>query len=310
MRIFLHIGGSKTGTSTIQECLLQNKAKLAELGYSYLHMEGRNEYRDLPAYCMRQDRSDKYFKMNFVNNAEQRKIFDKNFVETFEQKIRELPKNTHTIIISSEHLSGRLRVSKEIIKLKTFLSTYSSEIDICYYIREQAAKIASSYSTKIKSGGTLSIQDYFSRAESRKDIDYEKVLSEWEAVFGKENIHLGIFDRKEFHGGDLLKDFFYVLHGGEIEGLDTSLTTQNSSLSATGVLVARYVNKLIPMFTPDKGVSKLNRALIELISEYLKGKPVKLTGEQKQSVVNKYAASNELVRKRYFPDRPQLFTKK
>lgn len=307
MRIFLHIGGAKTGTSTIQECLLQNKPRLAELGYSYLHMDGRNEYRDLPAYCMNQERFDKYFKINFVTNSEQRRIFDENFLSRFDHKMHSLPINTHTVIISSEHLSARLRKPEEIVRLKELLFNYSSHVEICYYIREQAAKVTSAYSTKIKSGGTLSFDEYFLEAESRRDIDYNHVLEKWEAVFGQENIHLRIFDRREFRGGDLLKDFLYQLHGDDIDGLNTELNTQNTSLSATGITLARWVNEHIPMFNPNKGVSKLNRTLIELISKYIKGQPVRLTDKQRQNVVKRYEVSNELVRQRYFPERKRLF---
>lgn len=310
MRIFLHIGGAKTGTSTIQESLLQNKKKLADLGYSYLHMDGRNEYRDLPAYCMNQDRVDNYFKINLINNAEQRRVFDESFLVDFHEKMQSLPDKTHTVIISSEHLSARLRTVEEIARLKALLSDYASEIRVCYYIREQADKIASAYSTRIKTGGTLSFDEYFASVEDGKDIDYEQILRKWEAVFGQGNIQLRIFDRREFHGGDLLKDFFYLLHGSEMKSLDTQVTTQNTSLSSAGIIIARWVNKVIPAFRPNRGVSKLNRALINLISSYVKGQPVRLTIEQRLNVVNKYASRNELVRKRYFPDRQQLFTKK
>lgn len=310
MRIFLHIGGAKTGTSTIQEFLLQNRQTLSQHGYIYLHMEGRNEYRDLSSYCMNQDCIDDYFKRKFINNSEKRKKFDEEFLTEFQKKMETIPPSTHTVIISSEHLSSRLHAINEVQRLKQLFSNYTSDFKICFYIRNQADKATSSYSTAVKSGYSHSFEHYFKGFLKRYDNNYDQVLRLWENVFAKENITVRLFDRSEFIDGDLLQDFLSTLDGKLANHLNTRISTHNTSLSSNGIFLARYVNKMIPVFNSKKGVSKLNSTLIKLITLYDIGKPIKLNQQQKQTILKNYESSNEMVRLKYFPERDTLFRTK
>ena len=307
MRILLHIGVEKTGTSTIQESLTLNRKNLAEYGYEYLHMEGRNEYRDLPAYCMNPSRIDNYFKESLINDYFSRQEFDNNFIRDFRSKMMNLTSSVHTVIISSEHLSSRLKYEDEIQRLKRLLSDYSSDIDVLVYIRNQVDKAISNYSTKIKSGGSLSLDKYLVGFSEEFSNHYDELLRLWEGGFGKQSISVRLFDHREFINGDLLDDFYHALDSRLIQHLDYKVSPNNLSLSATGIGLARYVNKIIPKFKPGKGVSRLNRTMITLISKHVGGRKLVLSNAQKRDLRKRFEFSNEQVRKRYFPERSELF---
>lgn len=307
MKIFLHIGGVKTGTSSIQESLLQNKDLLLEQGIYYLHMKGRNEYRDLPAYCSNQGYYDHHFEINYVNNAEARQAFDKNFLATFDSKMKNIPANIHTVVLSSEHLSFQLHHQEEVERLKLLLADYSKDIEVCYYIREQVGMVSSAYSTRIKTGYTLSFEQFCEMYMANPANDYNAILQLWEHAFGQDKIKLRLYEQSEFINADLLEDFYHCIERGLAHHLNINIPQHNRSLSRLGIVFARFVNNLIPVFNHKKGVSNVNRALIKLITEHVGGKSIKPSPKQKDTIKKYFAPGNELVRKRYFPEREELF---
>jgi hypothetical protein len=307
MKILLHIGGIKTGTSSIQECLLQNKHVMAKKGYFYLHMNGRNEYRDLPAYCSRQDKYDHYFESISVNNSLTREKFDENFLAVFQHKMESIPPNTHTVIISSEHLSFQLQHQDEVDRVKQLLTTYSQSIEICYYIREQSDMVVSAYSTRIKTGYAPTFDEFFQMYIANPANDYDLILKLWERAFGQRNVILRLYDNNELIGSDVIKDFLHHLDENLYSNLNTTMPQHNRSLSRTGVFFSRLINKLIPNSSKKKYVRNLNRAFLEIISKYVGGQKVKPEQHHIDKIREEFASSNERVRARYFSGRKALF---
>ena len=307
VKIYLHIGTEKTGTSTIQEFLFQNRENLMRQGYYYLHMEGRTEYRDLPAYCMNMDRVDRYFKINFIDSKEKRLEFNNRFIIDFHQKMKNLPDHIHTLIISSEHFSSRLRFPDELEKLKQLLRDYTEDITVICYLRNQADKLLSQYSTRVKTGASIKIENFYKNFISSNKNNYESKLDLWGGVFGKNNLEVKIFDKKEFHNNSLLDDFIQIIDKNLLTELNMEISQKNESLSKNGIYFARLVNRIIPAFNHKKGSSKMNRILLDLITRFIKGKPLVLSNSQYNELTGYFASSNEKVRSRYFPQRKSLF---
>ncbi len=124
----MHVGTEKTGTSSIQESLLQNKNGLSKPGCFYLHMNGHNEYRDFSAYCIDESRIDNYFRRNRVAVRKSRESFDNDYLTCYRQKLESIPEHIHTVIISSEHLSSRLKSMEEIYRVKHLLEDDFSSV--------------------------------------------------------------------------------------------------------------------------------------------------------------------------------------
>ena len=308
MKAVLHIGTEKTGTSSIQEFLFQNKAGLEQQGYYYLHMKGTNEYRDLPAYCMRKGKYDRYFRLKGVIDNSSRSDFDVNFLMDFRVALSAVPENAHTVIISSEHLSSRLNSNDEVMRVKELLAnTFSSFVIICY-LRDQSHKLASSYSTKIKSGGSESFTDYFINYLNRGRDYYDDSLDAWEKIFGLSNIKIRVFDKSLFVGGSLISDFCYLLASGLVEKLHVPLKHENQSLSRVGCEIMRHINFLFFYFSKRyRWLENIRLGIVVFISVLFKGKSITLTDGQRLIVKNKYETSNDRVCRKYFNDREDLF---
>ncbi len=308
MRVILHIGMEKTGTSSIQEFLLQNKNGLSKLGYYYLHMNGRNEYRAFPAYCMDKSRSDEYFRRNRVTDRKARESFDNNYLACHRQKLESIPEHIHTVIISSEHLSSRLKSREEVCRVKQLMELDFSSVQIVCYLRDQVAKVCSGYSTRIKTGGFVLFNEHFTGYIKGTCDDYDRKLALWEGVFGYENILVRLFDRSCFTGGTLLSDFFNILDETLFDKLDVPIKTRNVSLSRLGCEVMRRVNYLFPKrIRGIQFVEDFRASIIRVIIKFIKGDPVRLTAEQAEQIRQRFRSSNERVRDRYFPDRTSLF---
>lgn len=307
MKVILHIGTEKTGTSSIQDFLHQKRSQLAEQGFYYLHMLDRCDYRDFPAYCMNFGRSDEYFKRAFVRTKHEREAFNQQFLNQFHQVCRHIPSHIHTVIISSEHFASRLKFNEELERLNALLLEYFEQVEVVCYLRNQADKIKSSYSTKIKTGATITFIEHLEKAAKSKFNYYDNLLELWEREFGKENIRLRLFDQKSFYDNQLLRDFIHEINPDLLAYLDTNVETKNESLSSIGVLLARWVNILIPVFNPKKGVNKLNRVLVKGIGRCVAGSKIRMTEVQRAEIMMRYKNSNERIREKYFPERDRLF---
>ena len=156
MKAIVHIGTEKTGTSSIQLFLRRNRRALEARGYHFLQSAGKTNNWALPAYCTEQSRFDDFDRFPEVEAGMSLEAFRRDFIGRFEEELRSLPGNVHTVVISSEHFHSRLRTDKEMSNIRDLLSSYFDDIRIICYIREQAETCASWYSTSMKSGSTLS----------------------------------------------------------------------------------------------------------------------------------------------------------
>ncbi len=104
-------------------------------------MDGRNEYRDISAYCMDKNRIDGYFRYSRITSEKARETFDDRFLSSFRENIESIPENVHTVVISSEHFSSRLKSVDELYRAKELLDQYFTSVQIICYLRDQAANL-------------------------------------------------------------------------------------------------------------------------------------------------------------------------
>jgi len=311
MQFIVHIGAEKTGSSSIQQFMHMNKFTLAELGFLYLHNPGRVDYRDISAFCMNQGHADLYLRRKRVNTSSQRAEFDKDFLSDFHRQMGAATEHIHTVIISSEHFSSRLDDLEEVERLKLLLSEYASRVKIVCYIRDQAAKVCSQYSTRIKNGGKEDFSDYFTKyLDKKKHGDlYDSKFELWGKVFGYENLGVRLFDKSFFNGGTLLSDFVRQFPAGIDEDLLAIPKHKNQALSRKGCEWLRRLNYFFPESVRGYTVVEGFRVfLIDTVALLTKGEGLKLNSEQKALVVQKFSQSNAHTCEKYFPDRERLFS--
>lgn len=306
MNLILHIGIEKTGSSSIQTFLFKNKKLLENIGYAYVHTAGRIDHRNLAIAFMAHTESDGYTRVHKIEGEEVRHAFGERVKKDFANEVVSLRnRGIHTVIVSSEHLHSRLTSIFEIQKLGSFLLSVFDDVQIVAYIRDQCKKFPSHYSTRIKSGGTLSFRKAFNEYLSGRCDYYDISFNHWVSTFGKDALSVQVFDRKSFYQGELIQDFLnqtdIKLDPAKLRGLKSYV---NSSLSKNACVFLRFLNIFLPK-NSMKGIV-IREWFIKKLN-HIPGKSWSLTAKQSQQIKKKYCESNEAFRKHFFPRKEILF---
>ncbi|WP_110649899.1 hypothetical protein [Salinicola peritrichatus] len=313
LRIILHIGTEKTGTTTLQHALQVNRDLLSAQGVHYLTTPGRTESRAFPSACLNDTANDDYLRSEGIDTPEQRQAFRQQFGEVLSQAIAALPDPIHTVVISSEHFHSRLRDAEAVARVREWLAPYTDEFRVVCYLRRQVDVATSFYSTELKSGGTHALGDTVRRV-CRPDnhyYNYEKLLSLWGEVFSPEALIVRQADRKSLRGGSVVDDFLALL-GIDVGSLENyrPVRTCNESLNHLGQMLLRQLNRQIKAASDDPNdQSRLRLVNMRLqLAHAFAGKGEQLPPAQAADIQHQFDASNEAVRKTWFPEQEALFS--
>lgn len=300
MKLYLHIGTEKTGTTSIQQFLDQNRDALRAQGVFLPRSLGPRNHRRLPFIASDPGTVDDFAIRNGLTDDAAAQPAKDTYWAAFLTELDETA-DCDTTIITSEQLSSRLRSAAEISRLAGLLSPRFDTIEIIVYLRQQISYAISNYSTLIKSGGT--------RADilppDRLNADYRAMLTDWQDGFGKAQLSVRLFDRAWLTGGDVVTDFCAAT--GLPPDRYARPDTQNESLDLMSLELLRRINRLVPR-VQDKAVNPLRANLNSFLERETRGPRKTATPEQAAAYQAHFAASNEWVRARYFPDRAVLFT--
>jgi hypothetical protein len=308
LKAIVHIGTEKTGTTSIQRFLYLNRKKLKNAGFYFIQSAGTMNNRAIPAYCMSDERFDDFFREEGISTEADKKKFKRRFFKEFENEIRSVPSNVHTIIISSEHFHSRLRTEPELDNVYNLLSPFFDEIKIVCYLREQVSTCTSYYSTHMKSGGTDSFAAFLQRCQpANYYFNYFVMLANWERCFGIASMDVSLFSQERFLNGDLLDDFTAKLNPALVGTLNKSIQVENESLNPVGQALARAINILFPVTSKRSEVNEMRDKCKKIINQRLTGKGQQPGLEVRKAIYNSFAKLNEQLRQKYFPEIEILF---
>lgn len=303
MKLIVHIGTEKTGTSSIQNALFENKALLLEKGFYFSQCAGSRNNIQFPLSCMQYDREDEdyYFTNNGIATNQQRAQYYNELKKKFEDEVSALT-DIHTVIISSEHFHSLLVDEQEVKTFKDLLGDMFSSIKIVCYLREQVATCISHYSTRIKTGDSDDLSTFIKRCTPQNPYyNYLDLLDRWSTVFGKSNLIVGLFDKRTLRNNDIVDDFFYKIE------LDTSQTEfirpkkTNQSLNYTGQCLLKAINREQTIKKP------LNPTINEFIHTQFAGKGEDVDEPTYLKLFQQFKVINTQVASKYFNKEAPLF---
>ncbi len=210
---FVHIGMHKTGSTAIQTAFAgYDDGKTAVLGL------GKPNHT-WPLLMMFSSQSD------FAARRSGQRI--KN-LESHVQGLRktiiaQFGANQSNYVISGEGLSMGLSF-EEITTLKSFLAEWFDDIRVIVYIRDPSSYMRSAFQQTAKSAA---VAFSFERFKPR----YRERITNWIAVFGRNNVDAVLFDRKRFDQGSVLHDFARRI-GADVARIGRP--SGNESLNAEG----------------------------------------------------------------------------
>jgi hypothetical protein len=254
MAIYLHIGSTKTGSTSIQEFMVNNAQVLRNKGVYYPAFLGDkrlnvSNHTRLVGYAINADKSNvTKISLGMCNINESIK-FRMWFEELFKSKVFH---KDRTYVMSNEHCSALLTNIEEIQRLYDLLSSTGHVIKIIFYAREQVSYLLSSYSTHLKNGSTSDL-GYPSPHAINDKYNYLSIMNKWATVFGHDNVIVRIFERESLIKGDVIHDFLSVV-GGEYFDLDGLVfeNIKNEALGTKSALFMKHFNKLFPRLVDGK----------------------------------------------------------
>lgn len=304
MHATLHIGTEKTGTTTIQSFLAQNRAMLASAGILVPVSPGRHNHRLLPGIANDDDILDDLFRERALFEPEARRAAKARWWEAFRAEVGAA--GLGRVLVSSEHLQSRLRRDGEVARLRDLLLTLFDSVSIVVYLRRPIETAVSLYSTAVKCGGVPAGVPGPDNPYFRNVVHHAETLRRWGAAFGETALTVRLFSRGDFAQGDLLADFIAAC---DLPTLDYARPApENESLSALGVAVMREVNVALPLLNPDGTVNRARDGLMPFFERHFAAGPRSLPGAATVAAYEAaFADSDDWVRRRFFPGRAQLF---
>lgn len=303
LKAIVHIGTEKTGTTSIQNFLYQNRKKLRKAGFHFLQCAGEKNNRALPAYCLNDNRPDDFYRDLGIVTIDERIHYKQKFIEEFEKELAGLPKHIKAVVISSEHFHSRIRTFEEMDNVQAFFDRYFDDVEIVCYLRDQISTCTSYYSTALKSGNPSTFSEFIERCTPKNYyFNYFDVLANWERCFGIDALNVSLFSRKHFLNGDLLDDFTAKLSPTLVGQLDTNIKVENESFTPVGQALARAVNVAFPIRSTRPELEPLRDKCRQYINENHKGKGRQLTPDSQEEIYAKFLEVNEAVRIKFFPE--------
>ena len=282
--LYLHIGAHRTATSSIQEFLQANFDAL--LGQGVFHPYGVARHNDL---------------MKKIFSGA-RKVED--IARTLDSRATQRNPAIDRITLSDEDISMR----EDLTALAAFREHF--DVKILFSLRRQDLWLESWYRQNVKWQwdpllAHCSFNDFMARRETFHWIDYDAFLKKLEALFGRENILLSVFEKSQMPGGPVAE--FCRRIGIEDRSGFTDPPHANASVSGEVTEFMRHL-PLDLLDTPTRVA--VQRELLRLDQDFLEHSDARsdllLDRPAREAVMQRYAAGNRAVAQRYF-DREELF---
>ncbi len=211
-KVIVHIGTRKTGTSSIQKTLGENRSELIRHNIYYPGFEPYNHISTFtPIFLEDPKRNISMIKRGVTNEEEADRICNR----LRNKWIKEFKKcECDNFIISAESLSLPKFNLNAVKRMRIFLEEYFEEIQIIVYFRSFNALMNSQVQQHIKNGITdrtfIKIVDSYIN-NPKLGIHYSGNIAHWEKVFGLAEIIIRPFDKKSFYNDSLVDDFLFSL---------------------------------------------------------------------------------------------------
>lgn len=214
MKLYLHIGSGKCGTTAIQNCLYENSDQLLADGYYY----------PPPKSPIQTNHS--YY-------------FEKGETLPFQELIDDLKEQERSGRVKAAIVSmeGAFRLD-EARMYEDYAQLREFDLQIIFYVRDQAELIQSGALQRAKSEGVEI------RFDLRLDADrnFFEVAKVWEKFSGKPLL-VARFDRENFPRGNVVYDFLEKIGYPNTDELSISDGSVNDSLAVESVFAMKELEK-------------------------------------------------------------------
>ncbi|SLN69128.1 hypothetical protein [Roseisalinus antarcticus] len=187
MRAVLHIGTEKTGTTSLQVFMHENRASLLQAGILYPEKLGGVNHRWIASYGLDPEAGDETFVALGLKDQDALDAFRADVEARLAEQVA-AASDARICFLSSEHLHSRLRTADQVARVRDLLAGMFDEVEVHIHLRPQVDVAVSLASTSSRVGGRVG-HDFFERIRARQIYyNYDLLVSTWEEVFGADNV--------------------------------------------------------------------------------------------------------------------------
>lgn len=312
--LLLHIGLSKTGSSSIQRVLAEQRRAMRAQGVYLPTSPGWANHALLPAAMVTDMRILwGYHPATWEGQSPAARV--ERFSEEFAAEMAALPGDVRRVVITAEQMGGVLRRPQEVQRLADLLHRYFDPVRVVVYLRRQDQHAASAYSQILRGGVLRDPGLPAGGAAEHPEYDYGNLLGRWSAAFGEAAITPRIFARDCLLDGDVVADFLHLAEM-ELPALDEDPKRQsNPSLSLAGQALLLAAGRRTEQAMKARGDADIIwrdtpawRQLATAVTEALPGRGWRPTRSEAAEFLHRFADTNEQVRARFFPGQTTLFS--
>jgi hypothetical protein len=294
--LILHIGMGKTGTSSLQFFLRDNRERLRELGVLFPVTPGRARHVRLGLFAKppeelatapewgRQKQSD----VAGFRNAFRRRLFAEIDVS-----------GLHRVLLTDEILFGSSEPTLQ--RLGRFAGRISHSLRVVVYLRRQDEHMVSRYQQGVKTGWVQRLRDW--AEEDMSDLyDYHSRLRRQQRLLAPTELVVRRYESDGFAAGSLFQDFLDAA-GIDVRAEDlVQVQNRNLSLDADSVEFLRLLN--LHRVESEGATPGLidNRALYARLAEVSAGPVLSLPAAALDGFMAQWQETNEQVARHFLRD--------
>jgi hypothetical protein len=310
----LHIGTEKTGTTTLQYFLDANCTALLQKGFfvpkSLARNSGLANHERLTTYALRDEKINDELRISAgIKSAKMVKKHRDSVAEQLKAEVASDAANVSTLLLSNEHCHSRLVELDEVARLRDMLKTFAESFEVIVYIRPQHELATSLYDQALKVGYfDIDILPFANPTSKlwvdRRYFEYDNLVKLWGRAFGRKNLRVRLFDRKQLLQQSIVHDFLNLI-GVSPNGM-YQVTDQNRSIGRTLQQALNAINRF-ESESPGSVRPELRDRIIAAFSSGTSEPSMKPTRQEAIKFLRQFDKGNEYVRQQFFPDRPILF---
>lgn len=334
-RCILHIGVEKTGTTTFQQVMADNRERLSKAGILYPESAGPENHIRLVVAALDFGTTDNIKRTALQRTKWREDQYRAEFLADFQIELTEKPKATDgntsdapdwtTLVLSSELISSRLHTDAEVSRLINWIKPHVETIEVVVFLRRQDRLAESRFSSRLRQGET-ELDAIFTDGSHRAFPDapasrlisdhenwfnYDRLIRRYEDAGQREGVSLKIrpviYDAPEGRS-DVLAVFSDIL-GFDLRAQNqTADLSLNAAMSTPAQMVVAKLNHFVPYADATGASNKIRMKLIGELEKRLDGPRRHVHRSAAIAFFQQFQLSNQAVQDRYFRQNNELFS--
>jgi len=291
--VVLHLGTGKTGTTTIQHLMQQNRSALAEQRVLYPRTPGPVRHARF-GLSFRSDAELEAMPTWHRMRAQSPERFRRRFLRRLRAEIAAAAPTT--VVFSDEALYGL--VPDSVSRLRAFTDSLGGQTRLVVYLRRQDDHLTSDYQQHVKTGEVRPLVQWVADHNRSATYDYASRLARWEVAMAPAELVVRRFERSAFKDGSLEADF---LDAAGLTGIEPALIPRkNATLDAETVEFLRVLNLYLVAHAGETAGLIDHRELVRRLAEHSEGPPLTLPERDLDRFLGRWTESNLETARRYF----------